>query len=33
MAWIGFALLALATFWALRTFNRLVRLRNQMRSA
>ena len=33
MAWLGFALLALATFWALRTFNRLVRLRNQMRSA
>lgn len=33
MAWIGFALLVLVTIWALRTFNHLVRLRNQMRTA
>ena len=33
MAWILLALLALAALWALRVFNRLVRLRNQMRTA
>lgn len=33
MAWILFALLALAAIWAIGAFNRLVRLRNRMRTA
>ncbi len=33
MAWVLFALLALAAIWAIGVFNRLVRLRNQMRTA
>ena len=33
MAWTGFALLALTSIWAMNVFNRLVRLRNQMRTA
>lgn len=33
MAWVLFTLLALAAIWAIGVFNRLVRLRNQMRTA